>query len=225
MHIPEVARLSPVDVCVITYRNTAERIRPALRANDVLLVRNNTRDNIGFGRAANELAARGSQPIILFVNPDGDPAPHCFQRLEEALADESIVAAAAVTPGDQGGDAEWLTGACLAVRRSVFEEVGGFDDRLFLYGEDVDLSWRMAPHGRLVSIGDAVFAHDLSYRPWRSLFLQERSALTITAWHHRGPWRPRTVMKAALGNLRRGEWGLASARLAALGTHLIRPVR
>jgi GT2 family glycosyltransferase len=40
------------------------------------------------------------------------------------------------------GPAEWASGACLLVRRSLLEELGGWDERFFLYGEDVDLCRR-----------------------------------------------------------------------------------
>jgi hypothetical protein len=35
-----------------------------------------------------------------------------------------------------------ITGASFAVRRDVWEKLGGFDGRFFMYFEDVDLSWR-----------------------------------------------------------------------------------
>jgi GT2 family glycosyltransferase len=38
----------------------------------------------------------------------------------------------------------WAIGACLLVRRAAFEEVGGFDERQWMYAEDVDLGWRLA---------------------------------------------------------------------------------
>jgi GT2 family glycosyltransferase len=40
-----------------------------------------------------------------------------------------------------------LTGACLLVRRNVIEQVGGFDERFFMYGEDIDWCRRIRRGG------------------------------------------------------------------------------
>ncbi len=40
-----------------------------------------------------------------------------------------------------------LAGACMAVRQQVFETLGGFDEQFFMYGEDIDLSWRIRQSG------------------------------------------------------------------------------
>jgi GT2 family glycosyltransferase len=59
---------------------------------------------------------------------------------------------------------DWLTGACLLVRRAVFEQTGGFDARIFLYGEEVEWCYRVrqagwtilyAPVSEVVHIGHA----------------------------------------------------------------------
>lgn len=57
-------------------------------------------------------------------------------------------------------DVDSLAATALLVRRSAFEAVGGFDERYFLYGEDIDLCRRLRDHGwRLVALPDAWAMH------------------------------------------------------------------
>jgi hypothetical protein len=42
---------------------------------------------------------------------------------------------------------DWVYGTFMAVRRDLFQQLGGFDARYFLYGEDVDLCYRAARLG------------------------------------------------------------------------------
>jgi N-acetylglucosaminyl-diphospho-decaprenol L-rhamnosyltransferase len=48
---------------------------------------------------------------------------------------------------DQPWAPDWVSGACLLVRRSLLEKLGGFDERFFLYSEDVDLCKRAREMG------------------------------------------------------------------------------
>jgi N-acetylglucosaminyl-diphospho-decaprenol L-rhamnosyltransferase len=52
-----------------------------------------------------------------------------------------------VPPPQQAGAVEWLTGACLLIRRKYFEAVGGFDPGFFMYQDEVDLMRRLADAG------------------------------------------------------------------------------
>jgi N-acetylglucosaminyl-diphospho-decaprenol L-rhamnosyltransferase len=61
---------------------------------------------------------------------------------------------------DVNTDAGWLSGACLMMRRSAFESLGGFDENYFMYFEDVDLGYRAAKSGlRNVYVPGAVVTH------------------------------------------------------------------
>ena len=46
---------------------------------------------------------------------------------------------------------DWVSGACMLVRRSAVAAVGGFDERYFMYWEDADLCRRLRQHGSIVS--------------------------------------------------------------------------
>lgn len=56
-------------------------------------------------------------------------------------------------------DCTFITGACFAVSASTFHSLGGFDDRFFLYWEDVDLSIRAKRSGISLVCAPGVTVH------------------------------------------------------------------
>ena len=61
-----------------------------------------------------------------------------------AWADELVHDPAAY---ERRGSAEWVSGACMLLRRSALVELGGMDDGFFLYCEDTDICQRLADRG------------------------------------------------------------------------------
>ena len=45
---------------------------------------------------------------------------------------------------------EAVTGAALMIKKKLFEEIGGFDERFFMYWEDIDLCRRVLATGKLI---------------------------------------------------------------------------
>jgi N-acetylglucosaminyl-diphospho-decaprenol L-rhamnosyltransferase len=84
---------------------------------------------------------------------------------------------------------EFLVAAALLLRREAFEEIGGFDDDFFMYGEDADLcfrlreaDWRVAycPGAQFVHVGggttssDAVGMYRELLRSWLRLIAKHK---------------------------------------------------
>jgi GT2 family glycosyltransferase len=72
-------------------------------------------------------------------------------------------------PHDRERRVEWVVGACLVLRAVVFRQVGGFDERFFMYAEESDwqrrirdAGWQIAftPAARVTHLGGASGAAD-----------------------------------------------------------------
>jgi GT2 family glycosyltransferase len=113
---------------------------------------------------------------------------------------------------------EFLQGSALLVRRDAFEQVGGFDESFFMYGEDADLCARLRDAGWGVELCSAArFVHvgggSTGSESDRMQFELLRSWLRLIAKH-------KGIREAE----RARRWTLRAVRARALASPHLRPV-
>ncbi|MEY4749808.1 MAG: hypothetical protein RIQ60_2022 [Pseudomonadota bacterium] len=125
------------------------------------------------------------------------PDSRLFARLDRRWADP-----------EQAAQVDWLPGAFVFVPRALFQSLGGFDERFFMYYEEVDLCRRLAASG-----------HTMQYWPeLKAMHIGGASARTVAkarvsrAGSQLEAWR----MRSALLYYRKHHGGLAAWALQAL---------
>jgi N-acetylglucosaminyl-diphospho-decaprenol L-rhamnosyltransferase len=88
----------------------------------------------------------------------------------------------------------WLSGSCLLLRRSAFDQVSGFDERYFMYMEDVDLGDRLGKAGwQNIYVPSAEILHDKGHAtgrdPARNLAAHHTSTYTFLSDRHPKLWQ------------------------------------
>jgi N-acetylglucosaminyl-diphospho-decaprenol L-rhamnosyltransferase len=99
----------------------------------------------------------------------------------------------------------WLSGSCLLLRRAAFDQIRGFDERYFMYMEDVDLGDRLSAAGwQNIYVPAAEILHAKGHAtgrdPARNLAAHHKSTYTFLADRHPRWWQAplRWTIKGAL---------------------------
>lgn len=143
------------------------------------------KDNRGFGAANNQALKKCRGSYIIFLNPDTTVKPDTFQKTVTFMeANQHIGLAGAKIlnpdgtlqesvsykyPGEKftsgetsnlRGNIACVLGAFMIARKPLLDELQGFDEDFFLYGEDQDLAWRIREKGFSIGyIEDAEVFH------------------------------------------------------------------
>ncbi len=172
--------------------------------------------------------------------PDGTLEPSCHAplgTLRSVLEKGRVGRALASVPGfgprwalingphDRARSVPWVTGAALAIRRSAFDAVGGFDESYFMYAEEADLCWRLRHAGwevHFAPVADLVHRGGASTAPVRGpMALQKvRSAIRFYRRHYARPRAALLVLGIRTAMLFR--YGRDAIRLRITGDPLTR---
>jgi N-acetylglucosaminyl-diphospho-decaprenol L-rhamnosyltransferase len=91
------------------------------------------------------------------------------------------------------GSVDWVSGAFFLARRDRFEEVGGFDERYFMFAEDMALCWEMRAHGHdIAATPDALVTHIEGVsraRASREMLIAHHRGAMRFEWQTAGGWR------------------------------------
>ena len=172
-----------------------------------LLNPDTTSDDWGLERMVAYLDAH---PRVAAVGPrlvysDGRQQDSAFRFPTPAVSAISLLtlgrAGVVQSGGSETRDVEWATAAALLVRREALDEVGLFDEEIFMYSEETDLCARLRAAG------------------WGVVYFPE-----VTVVHHQ-PWSVSGVPERRINEMWRGRhyyWrkhhSAAGARIAALAT-------
>lgn len=122
------------------------------------------------GGGCNDGARCGEAPYIFMLNVDTEICPDALTELD-AVIDQNDPTVGAYElrqkPTETGVyhdpvtmESDWVSGACVVFPRGVYEKAGGFDENIFLYCEDVDISWRIRAYGyKLIYVPKAAVFH------------------------------------------------------------------
>lgn len=121
-----------------------------------VFIEDNSVDNLGFAKACNIGAAKGTEPVVAFINPDcvinGDfmtPIMNTFIDIDKCM----------ITGGNFNknpveisgwGCKDWVCGAAMFVWRNFWIESGGFDEQFVWAYEETDLIRRCESMGYVV---------------------------------------------------------------------------
>ena len=134
-------------------------------------------ENLGFGRANNLGVRLATEEFVFLLNSDATFIPGCLEALAvqwNQLSSPGVLAPAVLRAdsdelqadahgrfptarstlrlttrctGDASLEPDWVSGCAMLLGREDFLGVGGFDDDIFMYFEDVLLCWKLRAKG------------------------------------------------------------------------------
>lgn len=175
--LASLERQTSVPHVVVADNGQGEGSAPLLAERFPAVTRVGFGRNLGFGNALNRAIREAGEGPIVLLNDDAVAEPQLIEKLVADGARAELVAAVLLSERDtsridsagvvvdqtlmafdhlcgesisaleQASDPLGPTGGAALYDRDAFNAVGGFDERIFLYYEDVDLALRLCANG------------------------------------------------------------------------------
>lgn len=129
--------------------------------------------NRGFGAGHDTGIRAGAAPFCLVTNVDLTFEPSSLRTIvRTAMLDDKAAAwEFRQKPYEHPKyydpvtfETNWNSHACVLLRRAAYERVGGYDTNIFMYGEDVELSYRLRRAGWLLRYCPGAVVYHYSYQ-------------------------------------------------------------
>ena len=178
------------------------------------------RKNLGFGAGCNLGVSEANGEILFFLNPDTQIDLGNFSDISTLFQKNNnlgIVGANILTPEKTPQDwthgpemdifnliknnlkinleispkADWVSGTALFIPKKIFQELGGFDEKFFMYFEDVDLGKRTRALGKKVLHFPNFSVIHLSGQSYTNHRLQKKHYYTSQQYYfkkHQSKW-------------------------------------
>src|ERR1041385_5454300 len=202
--------------------------------------------NRGLSSARNTGLKAAKGEIVAYIDDDAYPDPHWLHYLAVTFmnSDNAAVGGPNIPPASDGPiadcvahapggpthvllsdrEAEHIPGCNMAFRRSALEDIGGFDARFRVAGDDVDVCWRLQKEGLTLGFSPAAVVWHHRRNSVRSYLRQQRGygkaeALLEKKWPEKyniagyPRWAGRVYgipyIQWRQGRVYHGMWGLA----------------
>ena len=129
--------------------------------------------NLGFGTGHDQAVKSGKAKFVLVSNIDMEFEKDAIVKvMNHAESDGEKVASWELRqkPYEHPKyydpvtlEVSWSSHACILIRRSAYEAVGGYDRNIFMYGEDVELSYRFKDKGYILKYIPAAVVYHYTY--------------------------------------------------------------
>lgn len=200
--------MKKVFAVIVSYKDKSlvSKLQKKLKCDSVVI--DNSENNLGFAKAVNKgirVALYKNASHVLLINPD-TKIKKDFIRLLLKTDGDIVGPIVKYKKNDKwiydfGGQINWkwgrvkhlgkskfdyLSGCCLLIKREVFEKIGFFDERFFMYYEDTDFCLRAKSAGFNIVQAEVTLIHDLEKPTLFKLYQNLRSNLLFILKYQRG---------------------------------------